>query len=157
MKQYNIPRDKLVILTKCYMPIQDDPNGQRAPRDPKLLENATYVNKHGLSRKHIFEAVEASLKRLQTDYIDVLQIHRHDPNTPHEETMEALNDLVRMGKVRYIGASSMYTYQFLDMQHIADKRGWAKFISMQNYHNLIYREEEREMMPACKSTGVGMK
>lgn len=132
----------------------------------------------GLSRKHIFEAVEASLKRLGTEYIDVLQIHRYDYDTPREETMKALHgpppplfplilinpwifctelisDLVTMGKVRYIGASSMHAYQFLGMQHVAEKNGWTKFISMQNYYNLIYREEEREMLPACKELGVG--
>ena len=121
----------------------------------------------GLSRKHIFEAVEASLKRLEMDYVDVLQIHRYDHDTPREETMKALHgsiqsivsltgvDLVQMGKVRYIGASSMYAYQFLGMQHVAEINGWTKFVSMQNYYNLIYREEEREMLPACKETGVG--
>jgi 1-deoxyxylulose-5-phosphate synthase len=120
----------------------------------------------GLSRKHIFEAVEASLKRLETDYVDVLQIHRYDYETPREETMKALHgksfsltklisDLVEMGKVRYIGASSMFAYQFLGYQHVAQLHGWTKFISMQNYYNLLYREEEREMLPACKETGVG--
>ena len=126
----------------------------------------------GLSRKHIFEAVEASLKRLNMDYVDLLQIHRYDYDTPREETMKALHgtiraslfgflegfltlDLVVMGKVRYIGASSMYAYQFLGLQYIAEKNGWTKFISMQNYYNLVYREEEREMLPACKELGVG--
>jgi 1-deoxyxylulose-5-phosphate synthase len=120
----------------------------------------------GLSRKHIFEAVENSLERLGMDYVDVLQIHRYDPDTPREETMKALHgislkqarmtlDLVQSGKVRYIGASSMYAYQFLGLQHVAEKNGWTKFISMQNYYNLCYREEEREMLPACKESGVG--
>jgi len=120
----------------------------------------------GLSRKHIFEAVEASLKRLATDYIDVLQIHRYDYDTPREETMKALHgtaravimlivDLVEMGKVRYIGASSMFAYQFIGLQNVADKNGWTKFISMQNQYSLLYREEEREMIPACKELGVG--
>jgi len=138
------------------MPLQDDPAGGRTSMDPKSLETAQYINQHGLSRKHIFEAVEGSLERLGTDYLDVLQIHRHDPNTPHEETMRALHDLVQMGKVRYIGASSMYTYQFLDMQRVAELNGWTKFVSMQNYHNLLYREEEREMNPCCKATGVAL-
>ena len=120
----------------------------------------------GLSRKHIFEAVEASLKRLDTDYIDVLQIHRYDYDTPREETMKALHgaarsvivlivDLVEMGKVRYIGASSIFAYQFIGLQNVADKNGWTKFISMQNQYSLLYREEEREMIPACKELGVG--
>jgi len=120
----------------------------------------------GLSRKHIFEAVEASLKRLDTDYIDVLQIHRYDYDTPREETMKALHgaarsvivlivDLVEMGKVRYIGASSIFAYQFIGLQNVADKNGWTKFISMQNQYSLLYREEEREMIPACKEWGVG--
>ena len=155
IKKYNIPRRKLVIMSKCFMALQDDPNGGRNPPGSNL-ETPYFVNQNGLSRKHIFEAVEGSLARLGTDYHDVLQIHRHDPNTPHEETMRALHDIVQMGKVRYIGASSMYAYQFLDMQHVAERNGWTKFISMQNYHNLLYREEEREMMPACKSTGVGL-
>ena len=110
----------------------------------------------GLSRAAIFTAVEASLKRLDMDYIDLLQIHRFDKNTPIEETMEALHDLVKSGKVRYIGASSMWTYQFAMMQAVADKRGWTKFVSMQNHYNLLYREEEREMNKFCNETGVGL-
>lgn len=110
----------------------------------------------GLSRASIFNQVEASLARLDTDYIDVLQIHRYDPFTPPEETMKALHDLVQAGKVRYLGASSMWTYQFANLQHIAEKNGWTKFISMQNYYNLCYREEEREMTRFCKETGVGI-
>ena len=138
------------------MPMLDNPDGGRGPAMGGDLDTPYHVNQHGLSRKHIFEAVEGSLERLGTDYLDVLQIHRHDYNTTHEETMKALHDLVQMGKVRYIGASSMFTYQFLDMQHVAERNGWTKFISMQNYHNLLYREEEREMIPACQSTGVGL-
>lgn len=157
IKEYGIPREKLVIMTKCFYPLNDDPYGDRLfYMNPKDFDVPTYVNQHGLSRKHIFEAVEASLKRLESDYIDVLQIHRYDPNTPPEETMCALNDLIKMGKIRYIGASSMWTYQFLHLQHVAEKNGWTKFISMQNYHNLLYREEEREMIPACKMYGVGL-
>lgn len=110
----------------------------------------------GLSRQAIFNAVDASLKRLQTDYIDLLQIHRFDNNTPIEETMEALHDLVKSGKVRYIGASSMWTYQLAMMQHVAEKHGWTKFVSMQNQYNLLYREEEREMNKYCNLTGVGL-
>jgi aryl-alcohol dehydrogenase-like predicted oxidoreductase len=100
-----------------------------------------YVNQSGLSRQAIFNAIDASLTRLQTEYIDLYQIHRFDPNTPVEETMEALNDLVRMGKVRYIGASSMWTWQFQMMNHVAEMNGWSKFVSMQNQYNLLYREE----------------
>jgi aryl-alcohol dehydrogenase-like predicted oxidoreductase len=173
IKKYNIPREKLVILTKCNFPILDDPNGGRF--SPELANSRDYINKKGaslkakltsgLSRKHIFEAVEASLQRLGTDYVDMLQIHRYDRETPREETMKALHglsqrdiltvDLVEIGKVRYIGASSMYAYQFLGMQHVAERNGWTKFVSMQNYYNLLYREEEREMLPACLETGVG--
>ncbi len=110
----------------------------------------------GLSRQAIFNAVDASLKRLDTSYIDLLQIHRFDPHTPLEETMEALHDLVKSGKVRYIGASSMWATQFAQMQFVAEKNGWTKFISMQNHYNLLYREEEREMNRFCDATGVGL-
>lgn len=110
----------------------------------------------GLSRQAIFNSVDASLRRLGVDYIDVFQIHRFDPSTPIEETMEALHDLVRSGKVRYIGASSMRTYQFAMMQFCAEKHGWTKFISMQNQYSLTYREEEREMNRFCNDTGVGL-
>ena len=113
-------------------------------------------NQQGLSRKHIFEAVDASLKRLGTDYLDLYQIHRWDNNTPIEETMQALHDLVRSGRVRYLGASSMHAWQFAKAQHIAEQHGLTKFISMQNHYNLIYREEEREMMPQCVDMGVGV-
>lgn len=110
----------------------------------------------GLSRQAIFNSVDASLRRLGVDYIDIFQIHRFDPYTPIEETMEALHDLVRSGKVRYIGASSMRTYQFTMMQFCAEKHGWTKFISMQNQYSLTYREEEREMNRFCHETGVGL-
>lgn len=113
------------------------------------------VNRVGLSRKHILDAVDASVARLGT-YIDVLQIHRLDRETPREEIMKALNDVVESGKVRYIGASSMAAWEFQTLQNIAEKHGWHKFVSMQNYHNLLYREEEREMIPYCKDTGVGL-
>ena len=110
----------------------------------------------GQSRGAIFNQVEASLKRLGTDYIDLLQIHRYDGETPPEEVMEALHDLVKSGKVRYIGASSMWTYQFATLQFTAEKNGWTKFVSMQNHYSLLYREEEREMNRFCTETGVGL-
>ena len=115
-----------------------------------------YVNQRGLSRQGIFSAVNASLERLSTDYIDLLQIHRFDKTVPVEETMKALHDLVESGKVHYIGASSMWTYQFATMQFTAEKNGWTKFVSMQNAYSLLYREEEREMNKFCLETGVGL-
>lgn len=121
-----------------------------------MTETADYVNQGGLSRAAIFNAVDASLKRLQMDYIDLLQIHRFDKDTPIEETMQALHDLVRSGKVRYIGASSMWAYQLAQMQFCAEKNGWTKFVSMQNHYSLCYREEEREMNKFCHETGVGL-
>ncbi|MFC3932541.1 aldo/keto reductase [Streptococcus dentapri] len=137
-----VSREDVVLATKCYF--SDLANGQKKP------------NNHGLSRKAIFHQVEASLKRLGTDYIDILYIHRWDYDTPIEETMSALNDLVRSGKVRYLGASAMYTWQFQKAQYVAEKNGWTKFSVMQNHYNLLYREEEREMLPFCKETGVGL-
>lgn len=113
-------------------------------------------NNAGLSRKHIMDQVDASLKRLQTDYIDLYQIHRWSYETPIEETLEALNDVVRAGKVRYIGASSMFAWQFMKALSISEARGWSKFVSMQNHYNLIYREEEREMLPLCEDQGIGV-
>jgi aryl-alcohol dehydrogenase-like predicted oxidoreductase len=115
-----------------------------------------YTNQGGLSRQAIFNQVNASLKRLDTDYIDLLQIHRFDPNTPIKETMDALHDLVKSGKVHYIGASSLLAVQFAQMQFVAEKNGWTKFISMQNHYSLLYREEEREMNRFCNDTGVGL-
>ena len=114
------------------------------------------ANAGGLSRKHIMEAIDHSLKRLGTDYVDLYQIHRFDPQTPMEETMEALNDVVRAGKALYIGASSMYAWQFVKMIHIAREKGHAPFVSMQNYYNLVYREEEREMMKFCAHEGIAV-
>ena len=114
------------------------------------------ANAKGLSRKHIMEAIDASLKRLGTDYVDLYQIHRFDPLTPMEETLDALNDVVRAGKALYIGASSMYAWQFARMLDIARAKGHAEFVSMQNYYNLVYREEEREMMPLCANDGVAV-
>ncbi|AFD25418.1 aldo/keto reductase [Deinococcus gobiensis] len=131
-------RDQVVIATKVHGKMGDGPNDQ------------------GLSRGHILSAAQASLKRLGTDYIDLYQIHRFDPETPILETMTALHDLVRMGAVRYIGASSMAAYQFAKMQHVADLHGLTRFVSMQNHYNLVYREEEREMLPLCREDGVGV-
>ena len=114
------------------------------------------ANAGGLSRKHIMEAIDHSLKRLQMDYVDLYQIHRFDPQTPMEETLEALNDVVRAGKALYVGASSMYAWQFAKMLAISRERGWTPFSSMQNFYNLVYREEEREMMPLCASEGIAV-
>ena len=129
-------RDDVVIATKIFYPLRDGRNNK------------------GLSRKYIFEAVEASLKRLDMDYIDLLVIHRFDYDTPLEETMEALHDLIKMGKIRYIGASAMYAWQFQKANYIAEKHGWTKFISMQNHYNLLYREDERELIPYCIDSGI---
>ncbi len=131
-------RDEVVIATKVRQPMGPGPND------------------YGLSRKHIFSAIDASLKRLGTDYVDLYQIHRWDYETPIEETMEALHDIVRAGKARYIGASAMFAWQFAKAQYTADLHGWTRFVSMQNHYNLIYREEEREMIPFCQDQGVGM-
>lgn len=122
----------------------------------KIAQSKEYVNRGGLSRRAIHDAVDKSLARMGIDYIDLLQIHRFDPHTPVEETMEALHDLVKSGKVLYIGASSMWAYQFATMQFVAEKHGWTKFVSMQNHYNLLYREEEREMNKFCHETGVGL-
>ncbi|KAK5174194.1 CSG1/SUR1-like protein [Saxophila tyrrhenica] len=151
--QFSIPRSNLVLLSKCYFGVSKD--GSQPPIAAVSSNDGPMVNQVGLSRKHIFDAVEASVKRLGT-YIDVLQIHRLDRGTPKREIMKALNDVVEKGWVRYIGASSMAAWEFQELQWIAKTNGWHEFISMQNYHNLIYREEEREMIPYCKSTGVGL-
>ena len=113
-------------------------------------------NDRGLSRKHILDAIDASLRRLGTDYVDLYQIHRFDHDTPIEETLEALHDIVRAGKARYIGASSMFAWQFAKMLDDAERHGWTRFVSMQNHYNLVYREEEREMLPLCRDEGVGV-
>lgn len=131
-------RDEVVIATKVFFRMNEGPNGA------------------GLSRKAIMSEIDKSLKRLGTDYVDLYQIHRWDYNTPIEETMEALHDVVKAGKVRYIGASAMYAWQFLKALHVAEKNNWTRFVSMQNHLNLIYREEEREMMPLCKEEGIGV-
>lgn len=145
-------REEVVVATKVYYPVDLDFKGGMAtdakpPRKP---------NQDGLSRKRIFHAVDASLKRLGTDYIDLYQIHRLDMETPLEETMEALHDVVKAGKVRYLGASSMWAWQFAKAQQIAREHGWTRFASMQNHYNLAYREEEREMIPLCRDQGVAL-
>ena len=137
LKEY-ARRDEVVIATKVYFQMGDKPNTG------------------GLSRKHIFQAVEDSLRRLDTDYIDLYQIHRWDYTTPIEETLEALHDLVKSGKVRYIGASSMFAYQMSRSLYLADLKNWTRFISMQNHYNLVYREEEREMNRLCVEEGIGL-
>ncbi|MFO7662469.1 MAG: aldo/keto reductase, partial [Chloroflexota bacterium] len=131
-------RDEVVLATKVYFAIGRGPNGG------------------GLSRKHIMEAIDASLRRLGTDYVDLYQIHRWDGSVPIEETMEALHDVVKAGKALYIGASSMYAWQFAKAQYTADLHGWTRFVSMQNHMNLVYREEEREMLPFCIDQGIGV-
>ncbi len=145
-------RDEVVIATKLFHPVDLAFKGGNDP-GPKPVQRP---NQSGLSRKRIFAAVDASLNRLGTDYIDLYQIHRFDPATPVEETMEALHDLVRAGKVRYLGASSMWAWQFAKMQHAAERHGWTRFVSMQNHYNLAYREEEREMIPLARDQGVGL-
>jgi 1-deoxyxylulose-5-phosphate synthase len=131
-------RDEVVIATKIFNPMSDKPNHR------------------GLSRKHIMDGIDDSLRRLQTDYVDLYQIHRWDYETPIEETMEALHDVVKAGKARYIGASSMYAWQFAQANHLAELNGWTPFVAMQNHYNLVYREEEREMIPYCIDQGIGI-
>lgn len=155
IKKYNLPRHKLVILSKCWGTVGEQPTVNHM-KYPEMKQTKDYINQGGLSRAAIFNAVDASLKRLQLDYLDLLQIHRFDPTTPIEETMKALHDLVEQGRVRYVGASSMWAWQFAQMQFCAERNGWTKFVSMQNQYSLCYREEEREMNPFCHSTGVGL-
>jgi len=138
LKEFGSSRDRVVIATKVFNAMGDDPN------------------QRGLSRKHIFRAIDDSLRRLGTDYIDLYQIHRFDPETPMEETLSALHDVVRAGKALYLGASSMWAWQFSAMLHLAEARGWTPFVTMQNHYNLLYREEEREMIPLCRSEGIGL-
>jgi 1-deoxyxylulose-5-phosphate synthase len=138
LKEYGPSRDKIVIATKVFNAMGNDPNQK------------------GLSRKHIMHAIDDSLRRLQTDYVDLYQIHRFDPQTPIEETLEALDQVVRSGKALYIGASSMFAWQFLKMLQTSDLMGLARFVTMQNHYNLVYREEEREMIPLCLEEGVGL-
>jgi len=138
LKDFAASRDRVVIATKVCGVMSDD------------------VNDRGLSRKHILHSIDNSLRRLQTDYIDLYQIHRFDPTTPIEETIEALHDVVKSGKARYIGASSMYAWQFSKYLHTQEKLGATKFVSMQDFYNLVYREEEREMLPLCRDQGIGV-
>jgi aryl-alcohol dehydrogenase (NADP+) len=145
-------RDEIVIATKVYFPVDLAFKGMNAP-GPRP---APRPNASGLSRKRIFAAVDASLRRLGVECIDLYQIHRFDPSTPIEETMEALHDVVKAGKARYLGASSMWAWQFARMQQTAETHGWTRLVSMQNHYNLVYREEEREMIPYCCASGVGI-
>ncbi|OSC96864.1 oxidoreductase [Trametes coccinea BRFM310] len=152
IKKLNLPREELVIMTKLWAPVASDTGLRTIGKDPQEFG---IINQHGLNRKHIFDSVKASLKRLQLDYIDVLQCHRFDYTTPIEETMQALHDVVKAGYVRYIGMSSCYAYQFHQMQQYAITHNLTPFISMQNHYSLVYREEEREMFPTLKLFGVG--
>ncbi|KAJ3975065.1 aryl-alcohol dehydrogenase, partial [Lentinula raphanica] len=158
IKQLNLPRDGIVVMTK----VPPDTSGAVKPRADAniqathaIADASGYVNQHGSSRKHIFAAVKNSLKRLQLDFIDVLQCHRFDPDTPIPEVMQALHDVVQAGYVRYIGMSSCWAWQFQAMQNYAINNKLTPFISMQNHYNLVYREEEREMLPTLKYFGVG--
>ncbi|KAL2798405.1 NADP-dependent oxidoreductase domain-containing protein [Aspergillus keveii] len=156
LKQYNIPRHRVVIMTKCFYGVADEADGGSMPMIAACARNGGLMtNRVGLSRKHIFDAVEQSVKRLGT-YIDVLQIHRLDREAPREEIMRALNDVVESGLVRYIGASTMAAWEFQSLNNLAARKGWHTFISMQNYHNLLSREEEREMIPYCLDAGIGL-
>ncbi|KAJ5084631.1 hypothetical protein NUU61_009210 [Penicillium alfredii] len=154
IKKYNWRRENIVIATKLWAPVGRGTEQPLAMSDAER-DNRGYVNQYGLSRKHIFESVDASLKRLDLPYVDLLQIHRFDPKTPVKETMEALHDVVKSGKVLYIGASSMWAHQLLEYNYTARIHGWTEFISIQNLHNAIYREEEHEMYPACAKFGMG--
>ena len=138
LKHFGAKRENVVVATKVFQTMSDDPNDR------------------GLSRKHILDSIDKSLKRLQMDYVDLYQIHRWDYGTPIEETMEALHDVVKAGKARYIGASSMYAWQFAKALHTSEKHGWTRFVSMQDHYNLVYREEEREMIPLCLDEGIGL-
>ena len=138
LKHFGVKRENVVVATKVFQQMSDDPNDR------------------GLSRKHILDSIDKSLQRLQMDYVDLYQIHRWDRNTPIEETMEALHDVVKAGKARYIGASSMYAWQFAKALRASERHGWTRFVSMQNHYNLVYREEEREMIPLCLDEGIGL-
>jgi 1-deoxyxylulose-5-phosphate synthase len=138
LKELAVPRETAVIATKVFNPMGPDPN------------------QRGLSRKHIRHSIDASLKRLGTDYVDLYQIHRFDPSTPFEEIAQGLDDVVRAGKALYLGASSMYAWQFAKLLHTQESRGLARFVTMQNHYNLVYREEEREMIPLCLNEGIGL-
>jgi len=138
LKDFGPGRDRIVVATKVFNPMGDDPN------------------QRGLSRKHIMHAIDDSLRRLGMEYVDLYQIHRFDYDTPIEETIEALDEVVKMGKALYVGASSMFAYQFTKMLYKAEEMGCARFVSMQNHYNIVYREEEREMMPLCREEGIGV-
>jgi 1-deoxyxylulose-5-phosphate synthase len=138
LRALGVKRENVVVATKVNGQMSDD------------------INDKGLSRKHILDSIDKSLQRLQMDYVDLYQIHRWDYETPIEETMEALNDVVRAGKARYIGASSMFAWQFAKSLQVCETNGWTKFVSMQNHYNLVYREEEREMIPLCIDQGIGL-
>jgi 1-deoxyxylulose-5-phosphate synthase len=138
LRDFGVERDQVVVATKAFYPVKDGPNSR------------------GLSRKHLFDAIDGSLSRLGMEYVDLYQIHRFDPDTPIEETLSALHDIVKAGKARYIGASSMAAWQFAKMLHVSERRGWTRFVAMQNHYNLIYREEEREMLPLCREEGIGV-
>jgi aryl-alcohol dehydrogenase (NADP+) len=138
LRDFGPSRDRVVVATKVFQPMGDDPN------------------QRGLSRKHIRHSIDDSLRRLGTDYVDLYQIHRFDSTTPVEETLEALTDVVNAGKALYIGASSMFAWQFAKMLHTSDRRGLSRFVTMQNHYNLVYREEEREMNPLCVAEGIGL-
>jgi aryl-alcohol dehydrogenase-like predicted oxidoreductase len=138
LKTCGVTRENVVIATKVFNPMSND------------------VNDRGLSRKHIMDSIDRSLHRLKMEYVDLYQIHRWDPTTPIAETMEALNDVIKSGKARYIGASSMFAWQFAKAQYTAELNGWSRFVSMQNHYNLVYREEEREMIPLCIDQGIGI-
>ncbi|KAL0574007.1 hypothetical protein V5O48_007951 [Marasmius crinis-equi] len=154
--KYNIPRNQFIIATKCCGLVADEPEVFTPTAPPSFLNQRKYINQHGLSRTAIFNQVEESLERLQTTYIDLYQIHRFDPNTPAEETMKALHDLVESGKVRYIGASSMRAWEFAHLNEVAARNGWTEFVSMQDEYSLLYREEEREMHAYCNFNGIGI-
>jgi len=138
LKEFGSSRDRVIVATKVYSAMSDDPNDK------------------GLSRKHIMHSIDNSLRRLDTDYVDLYQIHRFDSATPAEETMRALDDIIRAGKALYIGASAMYGWQFMKMLATSDRLGLARFVTMQNYYNVIYREEEREMLPLCRAEGIAV-
>jgi 1-deoxyxylulose-5-phosphate synthase len=138
VKELGIPRDRVVIATKLFNPMGED------------------LNQRGLSRKHVMHAIDESLRRLGTDYVDLYQIHRFDPHTPIDETLDALTDVVKAGKALYLGASSMFAWQFAKMLFTADLKGYVRFVTMQNHYNIVYREEEREMNPLCRDQGIGI-
>ncbi|NWG34880.1 MAG: aldo/keto reductase [Chloroflexi bacterium] len=138
LREFGVKRENVILATKVNGQMSDD------------------INDRGLSRKHVLDSIDKSLQRLGVDYVDLYQIHRWDYETPIEETMDALNDVVRAGKARYIGASSMFAWQFSKAQYTAQRHGWTRFVSMQNHYNLVYREEEREMIPLCLDQGVGL-